>query len=325
MDSITQAALGGAIGEVFFGKKIGNKAAAVGAAVATIPDLDIVFLPFYSSVARLSIHRGFSHSIVFSIIGAFALSLVFKRLKWTETLSSTKVFLFMWLALFTHMLLDAFTTYGTQLLLPFSDYRVSFDSINIVDPVYTVPLLVGLLCSAWLYRNRPNRAVFSSVALVVSTTYLLGTLLVKKQVGQVFQSEANARGIKYEKLLTVPVGMSSVNWYGVLKTTDGIYLGKYSWYDAKPPLVLTFFERHDEYLEDIDPEVSDKLKWFAKGYYTVAKDSSGLRFYNLQCDMQGIQNLGDELAPTAFFFQVVHTESGYDLKTGFHEPRFPEP
>lgn len=70
MDSITQAALGASIGEAMFGKTIGRKAAIVGAIVATIPDLDVVLLLFFSDVQRLSIHRGFSHSIVFSVLGA---------------------------------------------------------------------------------------------------------------------------------------------------------------------------------------------------------------------------------------------------------------
>ena len=65
MDSITQATLGAAIGQALLGKKIGGKAAVLGAIVATIPDLDVVLLPLYDSLERISIHRGFSHSILF--------------------------------------------------------------------------------------------------------------------------------------------------------------------------------------------------------------------------------------------------------------------
>ena len=73
MDSITQATLGAAIGQALLGKKIGGKAAVLGAIVATIPDLDVVLLPLYDSLERISIHRGFSHSILFSILGALLL------------------------------------------------------------------------------------------------------------------------------------------------------------------------------------------------------------------------------------------------------------
>jgi len=153
MDSITQAALGAAIGQAFLGKRIGSKGAVLGAIVATIPDLDILFLPFYNSVERISVHRGFSHSIVFSIMGALLLSYAFSKAKWTKQFSLSKLFIFSWLALFTHMLLDAFTAYGTQLFLPFSNYRVSFDSVNIVDPVYTVPLLLGLFITIYYQKK----------------------------------------------------------------------------------------------------------------------------------------------------------------------------
>jgi len=71
MDSLTQATLGAAIGEATLGKHIGNKGAVLGAIVATIPDLDVALYLLYDKFEMLSIHRGFSHSIVFSIIGAF--------------------------------------------------------------------------------------------------------------------------------------------------------------------------------------------------------------------------------------------------------------
>ena len=74
MDSITQATLGAAIGQALLGKKIGGKAAVLGAIVATIPDLDVVLLPLYDSLQRISIHRGFSHSILFSVFGALLLT-----------------------------------------------------------------------------------------------------------------------------------------------------------------------------------------------------------------------------------------------------------
>ena len=142
MDSLTQAALGAAIGEATLGKHIGNKGAVLGAIVATIPDLDVALYLFYDKFEMLSIHRGFSHSIVFSMIGAFLIAYVLQRIKWTKMVSYLKLWIFTWLTLFTHILLDAFTSYGTQLFLPFTDRRISFDSINIVDPIYTIPLLV---------------------------------------------------------------------------------------------------------------------------------------------------------------------------------------
>ena len=157
MDSITQSVLGAAIGEAMLGRKMGSSGAAIGAVVATIPDLDVVFYLFYDSLAMLSIHRGFSHSIVFSIAGALLIAFVLSRTKWARSTSFFLLFTFSWVCLITHILLDTFTAYGTQLLLPFSDARLGFDSINVVDPVYTLPLLLGLAFT-FLYRNSSSNS-----------------------------------------------------------------------------------------------------------------------------------------------------------------------
>ena len=71
MDSLTQIVLGAAVGEVILGKKIGNRALLWGAVGGTIPDLDVLSSFFVSEINELAYHRGFSHSIVFSILGAF--------------------------------------------------------------------------------------------------------------------------------------------------------------------------------------------------------------------------------------------------------------
>lgn len=317
MDSITQAVLGASIGEAMFGKKIGNKGAIAGAIIATIPDLDVIILPLYSDVARLSIHRGFSHSIVFSILAAIPIAFMLSRVKWGKGLPKFRLGLFAFLTLFTHILLDAFTTYGTQLLLPFSDYRVGFDSINVVDPVYTLPMLVGLLLSLTLYRHSDKRTKANTIGIVLSTLYLLVTLGVKQQISSKFEAKMMELDKPYSQLLTVPVGIGSMTWYGVAKTDGGVWLGRYSMLEGEPP-EMTWFDSKEELLVNYDEELIDRLKWFAKGFYVVGKSESGLRFYNLQVDMQGIQNLGNELAPTAFYFEIIQGKEDYQLEVGSH-------
>ncbi len=212
MDSVTQAALGAAIGEAVLGKKIGGKGAVLGAIIATVPDLDVALYLLYDKFEMLSIHRGFSHSIVFSMLGAFLIAYALQRIKWTKQIGYQRLWIFACLALFTHMLLDAFTAYGTQLFLPFSDARIGFDSINIVDPVYTIPLLIGLICCLYLFKNKPNRAVFNYIGIAISTVYLFGTLGVKNHVAEHFKNELAKQNISYNSLLTMPVGIANINW-----------------------------------------------------------------------------------------------------------------
>jgi len=319
MDSITQAALGAAIGEATLGKHIGNKGAVLGAIVATIPDLDVALYLFYDKFEMLSIHRGFSHSIVFSIIGAFLIAYVLQRIKWTKIVSYQRLWIFTWLALFTHMLLDTFTAYGTQLFLPFSDWRVGFDSINVVDPVYTVPLLTGLICSLFVFNNKPSRAVYNSIGIVISTLYLLGTLGVKNHVEEHFKAELAEQSISYHSLLIMPVGIANVNWYGVAKTSEGLYMHKYSILnDDQVP--FEYFPSNDYLLEGVNPTLVDRMKWFAKGFYTVEKDDDQFRFYNLQVDMRGIVKNDGMKAPTAGYFVIIPKENGgFKFTSGTHK------
>lgn len=316
MDSITQAALGGAIGELLLGKKIGRKGAAIGAIVATIPDLDVVLIPFCTDLQKITIHRGYSHSILFSIVGAFLVTYALSRIKWTKQISKFRLWIFSWLTLFTHMLLDAFTTYGTQLFLPISDYRVGFDSINIVDPFYTLPLLIGLLLS--LYTNKSLKPWFNKAGLLISTFYLVGTLGIKLHVNQQFRTALKKQNILYHDLLTVPVAIGSVNWYGVAKSSEGLYLGKYSNL-SRNHIHFEYFPINDYLLDGLDPWLVNRLKWFSKGFYTVVEEEGKIRLYSLQVDMRGIRQVGTYKAPTVGYFEITpQPDAQYKLSYRAH-------
>jgi len=319
MDSITQATLGAAIGQALLGKKIGGKAAALGAIVATIPDLDVVLLPLYDSLQRISIHRGFSHSILFSVLGALLLTYILTRIKWTKHLSLKRLFIFNWIALFTHIVLDAFTAYGTQLFLPFSDVRVSFDSINIVDPFYTIPLLIGLIVTIYQQSKNKKWSRANYIGLILSSGYLLFTLGNKHFISNSIQSELLENQIKYSEMKTIPVGVGNLNWYGVAKNKDTLYIGKYS--PLKNEAVnFDSFPVNNHLLAGIDPELSERLKWFSQDFYTVAEQNGKVRLYNLQCDMQGVRTYGNYKAPTAFYFEITpHPDGSYELTTGMHQ------
>ena len=138
MDSLTQIVLGAACGEVVLGKKIGNKALFFGAIGGTLPDLDVfVGKWLYSNeIQAMAFHRGFMHSIVFTVLAAFIFGwLVHKLYNSGKRLHSTTqkdwINLFFW-SLFTHPILDCFTPYGTQLFAPFSSYRVALNNIAVI-------------------------------------------------------------------------------------------------------------------------------------------------------------------------------------------------
>ena len=303
MDSITQAVLGAAIGEAIIGKKIGGKAAVVGALIATIPDLDVLLYLFYNKFEMLSIHRGISHSLLFSFLASFLIAFFISKIKFAKYIIYARLWLFVWLTLITHILLDTFTAYGTQLFLPFSTDRIGFDSINIVDPLYTVPLIAGLIISLLSKRKTSKRWFPNAIGLLISTLYLLSTLVTKHVVEHELKGDLVNYNIHTKDLLTIPVGVASLNWYGVAKSDDSIFMRKYNLINDLNSSCESF-PINEHLLLHVDEEVADKMKWFAKGFYTIDESKNKIRFFNLQVDMRGIIKTDSMKVPTAGYFEL---------------------
>lgn len=319
MDSLTQAALGAAVGESVLGKRLGGKAAIIGAVIGTVPDLDVLLLPFYDGLEKISVHRGYSHSILFCLLGAFLFAYILSKIKWTKEVPFRRLWLFSFFALFTHVILDAFTSFGTQLFLPLTDWRVSFDSISIIDPVYTLPLTIGALFSVFYYKKTAKRRSFpNNMGLIVSSLYLLFTLANKQHIENVFQNQLEVKNIPHFRLLTVPVAVGNGTWYGVAKDADSLHIGKYSEWKGGD-IEFHSFAINEQLLDGLDEWLVNRMKWFAQGFYTVAEKDGKIRIYNMQCDMQGVRQYGEYRAPTAFYYEITPEENGnYDLTSGMH-------
>ena len=162
MDSLTQIVLGAAVGEAVLGKKVGNKAMLYGAIAGTIPDLDVLSRYVVDTVTATEWHRGFSHSILFSVLFApFFGWLVWKLDRKRNATWTDWSWLFFW-GLFTHPILDAFTTWGTQLFWPF-ETRLAFQSIFVIDPLYTLPFLIFLVLKKPMWNCRLKTPVSGKV------------------------------------------------------------------------------------------------------------------------------------------------------------------
>ena len=143
--------------------------------------------------------------------------------------------LFFW-AIFTHPLLDCCTTYGTQLFQPFNDYRVGFNNISVVDPIYTFPLIVCLLLTARLVRNTKWRKTFNWLGIALSTGYLLFTVWNKHEVNQVFEKSLAREKIEYSRYMTSPSIFNNILWSGVAEGDTAFYAGMYSFNDSQPKI-----------------------------------------------------------------------------------------
>ncbi|MCW8109730.1 metal-dependent hydrolase [Alteromonas ponticola] len=153
MDPVTQGALG-ATAALLFCKQSSKlkRAAFIGCAGGMAPDLDIFFQSSQDPLLALELHRQFTHALIFIPFGGFVVALclwglffrqvAFKSIYWCATAGYA-----------THALLDSCTSYGTQLLWPFSDLRIAWDIVGIIDFFITLPLLSGIFLTIWLKRK----------------------------------------------------------------------------------------------------------------------------------------------------------------------------
>ena len=283
MDSLTQIILGGAVGEAVLGKKVGNKAILWGAIGGTIPDLDTIPGLFLDTVSRLEIHRGFSHSIVFAILISpllgFIISKLYSRKAESNWWGWTQL---MFWAIFTHPLLDIFTTWGTQLLWPL-EWRIAIQSIFVIDPMYTLPFLVCLTVVLFLKRNTTKRLKWNRVGIVLSSFYLLITVGLKFYVDQVFTEALKNKNYNYNRFDSRPTPLNAVLWTSNIELENHFLITYYSIFDTHQDLTFFEFPKNEFLLNPYrnDPEI-EKLIQLTKGFYTIEKTEDGIAMNDLR-------------------------------------------
>ncbi len=242
-----------------------RKALLAGAMLGTLPDLDVL-IDFGDAVRNFTYHRGFSHSL-FVLPGVAVVIWLALRRWWAPVRAAPRPWLLgIFLTLITHPLLDAHTAYGTQLLWPLAVTPASWSTMFIIDPLYTLPLLVGIIAIAgWGLRPAAGKVLFAGLAL--STAYLGWTW-----VGKTF-AEHEARvaladaGIEYRAMFSTPTPLNSVLWRVVVLTDDGYAEGFDSLLIDEGPMAFTTYDFDTRALaEASDLWAVRQLRWFAADF-----------------------------------------------------------
>ncbi len=284
MDSITQAALGAAVGGVVANRQIRRKAMLVGAVIGTLPDLDVL-VPFTGAVESFTYHRSFSHSlIVLTVISPVVGWLVHKLL--SAKLSFKRSWLLAWLVLITHTLLDGFTVYGTQWFWPFSEYPVSGSSMFIIDPVYTIILLVGLVV---LLRQRSRAWHVNAICVGLSCVYLTWSVAAKHYIERQVRSSLAQQGITYNRLLSTPMPFNTLGWR-IIAMQDAAYLHGFASVFDPPEHVYRFhsYESKVSLLDGIESHWPvERLQTFTHGFYKVEQQGNDIQMVDLRMGVEG--------------------------------------
>ncbi|GEK46717.1 integral membrane protein [Bisbaumannia pacifica] len=259
MDSLTQAALGAAVGGAVLGRRLGRKAVLIGALLGTLPDLDVV-LDYGDAVANVTEHRGFSHSL-FVLTGlASLLALLCRRLAPARDISVGRWWAFFLLCLLTHPLLDALTTYGTQLWWPLAVAPVAYPIVFIIDPLYSLALLGGLLAA--LAGARVHRAC--AWGLTLAGAYLLFAAGAKLAVEQRLAPVLADRGLESAPRLVQPTPFNTLLWRATLIDGDDHYEALVGLFDGAVEPTLERYRRGVEWLPLAQSHPrGQRLAWFA--------------------------------------------------------------
>jgi len=269
MDSLTHLALGSAIGIVVMrGRTAPWKAALVGAACNTLPDLDI-FMNHGDAVSNVTMHRGDSHALFWLTLISPAVALVAASL-FRDLAQYRRWWLMVWLALIAHPLLDAFTIYGTQIARPFTDKPYGIGSIFIIDPLYTLPLIIGVIVALSLRNTKGWR--WAAGGLFFSTLYLAVGVLIQSHVTRLAQDALHAQGVNADHLLVTPTAFNSVLWRIVAVTPDRYLEGFHSILDRDRNIAFDSHPRGTQLYDAMRDNLSvARVVWWTHGLFKVAE------------------------------------------------------
>ena len=304
MDSLTQIVLGIATAELVAGKKLHNKTFLYGAVLGTIPDLDIVVGKFMSAVGGVAIHRGLSHSLLFFVFLSPVLGWVISKIE-KDKINFKKASLLAFWCLTTHVFLDLFTSWGTQILWPL-DYRFALKTIFVIDPLYTIPLLISLIF-IWKNKDFITRRKYLIRGLAISSSYLILTCFLKLCALNQFEKALESQKINYQELIVKPTAFNCILWNANIATTDGYYLADYSFFDSQP-IRFTFYPINRKLEEKLVNSYDfQKLKKISEGWYLVSEQNNRLNFNDLRF---GLLNDTPKNPQFAFSYRMIPMSDG---------------
>jgi len=270
MDSLTQLTFGAACGEAVLGQKVGRKALVWGAVLGTLPDLD-VFVPLGGPVNDFVYHRSFSHSLIL-------LALLSPMMAWliSKVHPDTKRYYRRWillslLVLEGSVLLDLLTIYGTQIFWPFDTTPMAIPVLFIIDPLFTLPILTGVLAALVLKKDRSLGHRINTIGLFLSLVYLAWAFGAGEFVERRVTEKLAHQKVSYSQFMASPAPFTTLLWRVVGIEKDRYFETYFSLFDGNTPLFIDFHPRNLALMARIEehPPVV-KLKWFTRGYYAFS-------------------------------------------------------
>lgn len=284
VDSLTHIAVGSAIGMAAMGARTPRwRAALWGSVCATLPDLDVL-IPHADPIRVMTFHRAESHSVFYLTLVAPLIALLISRIYGEQALFR-RWWLTVWLALIFHPLLDVMTAYGTQIALPFTNHPYGIGNLFIIDPLFSLPVIVGSLV-ALTWRD-PRAVRWNAGGLALSATYVVWTLLAQQHVTQIARESLAASGIDAERVEIGPTPFNSILWRITAMTPQSYAEGFYSLFDDEQRVHFREHPRGAELYEQFSGNwYVDRMAWFTKGVFMMELRDELVRITDLRLGVE---------------------------------------
>lgn len=270
MDTLTHAALGAGIGVLVLGRRVGpRKAALIGGVLAALPDLDVL-IPADDPVDAVLSHRGATHSLIMQAIVTpifgEALTRGIKHLHGCRL----RVYFAVYLCLASHPVLDYMTIYGTRVLWPLWTEPIGLGSIFIIDPIYSLPLLLALIWALCLRKTTPRFRTVLVSSLALSTAYLGWGAAAQQLVQSRAMGILNDAGVSPERVVAIPTPFNSIFWR-VIAIDGDRYINLYMPVFGTADDVVSYMHRRNAGLAGCLSGIDTfgKLVSFTKGFYRL--------------------------------------------------------
>ena len=281
MDSITQVLLGASVGVAVMGRRTALwKSALWGGVAGLLPDLDVL-LDHGDPILNMIRHRAETHALLLLTLFAFPMAWGVSRIHHQPQLLGRWWWALM-LALVTHPLLDLMTIYGTQVFQPLTDEAYGLGSMFIIDPVYSLPLLVGVV-AALSVKTVGRALAINGWALALSTAYLVWSALAQAWVTQHARASLQAQGLPSQQLLVTPAPLTTALWRVVALDGERFHEGFYALLDGGRPVRFVAHERGGALAtQNANHPQLQRLARFTDGFFKVQRHGDNLLVTDLR-------------------------------------------
>ena len=278
MDPLSQAALGASLSQSFAKDRSKQfSALIVGLLAGMAPDLDVFIRSENDPLLFLEFHRQFTHSLIFIPLGALLCAFVFYPFA-KKRLSFVQVYFFSILAYATHGLLDACTSYGTQLFWPFSSERIAWNTVSIMDPLFTLPLIVFILFAVIKKDARYARFGFAYAVL-----FLCLGVIQKQRAEEAVYELAHERGHNIERMYIKPSFGNRHVWKLIYEYDNRYYVDavKLVWqrkFITGSSIQKLNVKRDFPWLPENSQQAKDieRFRWFSNDFLAVSVEDNNL-------------------------------------------------